>query len=298
MESRWVLLAEDDDDIRSMIRETLQAEAEGLNMTVQVVEAKDGIEALGKASGRQFHCVVTDLRMPRSTGEEFIRSMLADPLNANTPTLIVSGHTREEFAEFCDKYGHIKVIPKPFEPQMLAQAVIREIRLGPMDTRVSLHLMNPFLGGIQRLVTTEMKTTCELANPAVKKTGEMISGDIHCTLTFATPVSRAKFTLSFDKGFLEQARANFLQAKVATDKFLPLDHVARTLVGIIFDRVAPQLEPRMGGIPRLVGLSMATYRDESALAELQAAGGAMVEVSTDQGIVIAAALAKPKTRRL
>jgi CheY-like chemotaxis protein len=90
VETRWVLLAEDDDDIRTLIRDSLIAEVEssGNGVLLKVVEAKDGTEALEQAVVQRFHCVITDLRMPRTTGDEFIRSMQSHPLNANTPTLI------------------------------------------------------------------------------------------------------------------------------------------------------------------------------------------------------------------
>ena len=83
--AKFVLVVEDEDEIRSMIVSSLKEQAEGLEL--YIVEAKDGREAINYSGRQEFHCIVTDLTMPRTTGEELIRVLLADTLNANTPMI-------------------------------------------------------------------------------------------------------------------------------------------------------------------------------------------------------------------
>lgn len=290
---RWILLAEDDDNIRQLIRDSLHIEGDGLNL--HVVEAKDGLEAITKAGHREYHCVITDLKMPRSTGEDFIRAMKAHPLNANTPTVVITGHGGEDFSE---KYSHIKVIPKPFTPMELARTVIREIKLGRMDDRIAVHLMNPFVASIRSYIEDETRLDLKLEEPVVKRTGEGIIGDVHCTMTLQSEVSKNRFTLSFDKELLE-----FIKIKQGQEKTTPgtgntPDVIARTVCQQIFERVAPNLKGLMGGVPRLIGTSIVTMKNESEVAELMRTVGVTLVGRTAQGRVIAAAFSKPKTRRV
>jgi CheY-like chemotaxis protein len=69
--TKFVLVVEDDDEIRSLIVSSLKAESADVPLTV--VEARDGREAIQFAGRQEFHCVVTDLNMPRTSGQELIR---------------------------------------------------------------------------------------------------------------------------------------------------------------------------------------------------------------------------------
>ena len=84
-----MLLAEDEDDVRSMVHEAL--EQRGYN----VLEARDGAEALMicKRHHGPIHLLVTDVMMPNLGGCE-----LADRAHVVRPdmrVLFVSGHSRD-----------------------------------------------------------------------------------------------------------------------------------------------------------------------------------------------------------
>lgn len=294
-DQRWVLLAEDDDDIRQLIHESLKSEGKDLNL--QIVEAKDGVEAITIASNREFHCVVTDLKMPRSSGEDFIRAMQTHPLNANTPTLVITGHGSEEFSE---KYSHIKVIPKPFMPSDLARSVIREIKLGRMDDRIAVHLINPFVLVIREFLenSEDLALPVKLEEPSVKKAGEGLVGDVHCTLTLQSETIKNRFTLSFDKELLEYLRVNYFQTKIPISGGASSEITARQICQHIYELVSPQLKGVMGGAPRLVATSIITYKNEAEYAELVRGAGVNLVCRTEYGRIIAGAFSKAKSRRV
>lgn len=292
---RWVLIAEDDDDIREIISQTLKEESDGLN--IRVIEAKDGADALHHASGREFHCVITDLKMPRKNGEELMRALQNQPLNANTPMLIVSAHAQEE--EIADKFSHVRIIPKPFVPQDLARAVVREIKLGRMDSRVAAHLMNPFLEATRHLLSEVVKLDVDMRPPAVKKVGDQLAGDIHCTLAITNGLSRTRFSLSFDRTLLDSVKSRYFAERHANWASFSTDTTARQLCQVIFEQVTPQLEKIMGGQVRLAGTSVVIAKSLETnhtveLEELNKSMGISVTMDTQNGRLIAGAYVKPK----
>jgi two-component system chemotaxis response regulator CheY len=292
---RWVLVAEDDDDIRAIICKSLADDSEGLNL--QVVEAKDGLEAISKAATREFQCVVTDLRMPRSTGVELLHALQSQPLNANTPTLVISGYADDQV--FTEKFSHIRVIPKPFEPQEVARAVVREIKLGRMDDRVAAHLMNPFLDSIQTMLTDELKIKPTLQPPQVKKPGEIPAGDVFCTMTLSTGHLKSRFSLGFDRTLLEFARNNYYATRLPNGSSQAPEVIVRQICLAIFEKAAPHLSKVMGNTVRMTGTSVVLNqgKNEPEYAELVRMPGIMVVANTDQGRMVAGAFAKPKSRR-
>ena len=54
---------------------------------VRVVEAKDGSDAANKLQLQAFDCIITDLKMPRKDGGQFINSVKESQFNAKTPII-------------------------------------------------------------------------------------------------------------------------------------------------------------------------------------------------------------------
>lgn len=81
-----ILLADDEAAIRTLVSRVLR------NQGYEVLEAKDGIDALEVADRHQgpVHLLLTDWRMPRLGGAGLIRSLGAT--HPESAVLIVSGH--------------------------------------------------------------------------------------------------------------------------------------------------------------------------------------------------------------
>jgi CheY-like chemotaxis protein len=112
-----VLVVEDEDGVRDLMREVLEAAG------YLVYEADEGFQALSVLlQGRVVDLVVTDLRMPRMDGFELAEHMLA--LELTVPILFVTGYASDISA------GALPgpVLPKPFEPEQLV-ASVREAQL-------------------------------------------------------------------------------------------------------------------------------------------------------------------------
>ena len=109
-----VLIAEDEESVRHRLAVVL----EEAGYTVQVVE--EGMEALAEMKKRRFDAVVAVFRMRRLDGEQFL--LLSSLMWPPTPALFLSSeHT--DVPEVLSIHGACALVPKPFDPQGLLQAM-------------------------------------------------------------------------------------------------------------------------------------------------------------------------------
>jgi two-component system response regulator HydG len=114
-----ILIADDDAGVRYTLREVLASE------DVDVVEAKDGVEALNKAQAEPFDLVLTDLRMPRMDGIALLRAILALP--DAPPVILLTAHGNERTAVEAMKLGAWDYFRKPFEIDEVVAVVRRAL---------------------------------------------------------------------------------------------------------------------------------------------------------------------------
>lgn len=69
------------------------------------------------------------------------------------PTVVVSAAIDDDFLAM---YRGVRCMPKPFDPTELSQAVLSEIRLGRMDERVPIHLLNPLVESMRATLLGDM----------------------------------------------------------------------------------------------------------------------------------------------
>jgi CheY-like chemotaxis protein len=116
----WVLVVDDDEDIRESIRSLLELKGH------RVATAADGAEGLARMrTGTPPHVVILDLMMPGMNGEEFRAVQLADSALAAVPVIVLSGAGR--LAEKTTLAG-TEVVPKPIDLQLLFALVERFCR--------------------------------------------------------------------------------------------------------------------------------------------------------------------------
>jgi PAS domain S-box-containing protein len=121
--SETVLLVEDEDSVRQLVRETLQSRG------YRVLEAHNGSAALALAASHpeQIHLVITDVVMPGLSGHELIERLL--PTRPSMKVLYLSGYAQDAFPASLAAEGQKAFLQKPFTLQSLAVKV-REV-LGP-----------------------------------------------------------------------------------------------------------------------------------------------------------------------
>jgi two-component system, LuxR family, response regulator FixJ len=78
---------------------------------------------LAAASGIRNGCLVTDLRMPDMSGVELLRGLQA--AKAMIPAIVITGHADVPMAVEAMKAGALDFIEKPFEDEILIEAIKR-----------------------------------------------------------------------------------------------------------------------------------------------------------------------------
>jgi CheY-like chemotaxis protein len=84
LDGRTIIIAEDHDDARAAISNLL------FYLGASVVTAKDGLEGLEAFKHHRAHLVITDLRMPRMNGFEFLREIRALPAADGGQTPVIA----------------------------------------------------------------------------------------------------------------------------------------------------------------------------------------------------------------
>jgi DNA-binding response OmpR family regulator len=114
--SKRILIIDDEEHIRRMMRLTLEAAG------YEVGEAKDGAEGLSLfRDGSTWDAVVLDQRMPGMDGLETLRRL--KQLNANSRVVMATAYASIELAVDAMKLGATDFVRKPMTPEVLRNAV-------------------------------------------------------------------------------------------------------------------------------------------------------------------------------
>lgn len=119
-----ILLVDDEDEMRALERESLEAAG------YTVLEARDGDEALLVADWHDgpIHLVITDVMMPHVDGGELVRRLPA--VRADVRVLYVSGYASNTVADSGGPVADTAFLAKPFTPAALVEKV-REVLARP-----------------------------------------------------------------------------------------------------------------------------------------------------------------------
>src|SRR5437868_3824402 len=119
-----ILLVEDKDSLRQMLRMTLE------NAGYSLDEARDGAEARRRLQETRYRLVITDLKMPRADGLEVLRAAKAS--DANTAVILLTAYGTVDEAVLAMKEGAFEFLQKPVDSGhllLLVGRVLEEARL-------------------------------------------------------------------------------------------------------------------------------------------------------------------------
>jgi DNA-binding NtrC family response regulator len=119
-----ILLVEDKDSLRQMLRLTLH------NAGYSVDEASDGAEARRKLNSSRYGLVITDMKMPRADGLEVLKAAKAsDP---DTAVIVLTAYGTIDEAVLAMKDGAYEFLQKPVDSRhllLLVEHALEESRL-------------------------------------------------------------------------------------------------------------------------------------------------------------------------
>ena len=116
-----VLLAEDEDEIREIIRDALEERG------CQVLEAANGTAALDRCTEHQgpIHLLLTDMMMPGMTGHQLAERFVR--MRPGTSVMFVSGHPEAEVGDDTLIGRRVSLLRKPFSSDELVEQVIQVV---------------------------------------------------------------------------------------------------------------------------------------------------------------------------
>ncbi len=116
-----ILVAEDEADIRELVAFSLE------NIGgFQVVQARNGAEAVQVARTEIPDLILMDVRMPRMTGVEACAKLKTIPETKDIPIVFLSAMGQEQEIQQGMDVGATEYVLKPFAPDVL-MAKVREI---------------------------------------------------------------------------------------------------------------------------------------------------------------------------
>jgi two-component system, cell cycle response regulator DivK len=115
--SKRILVVEDQEDLRAILRDLLSASG------YTTVEAVDGEAGIAKAKSDRPDLILMDIQLPVIDGYEASRRIKAEPALKSIPIIAVSsfamkGDEEKALAAGCDHY-----ITKPYSPMQLLRLV-------------------------------------------------------------------------------------------------------------------------------------------------------------------------------
>jgi PAS domain S-box-containing protein len=120
-ESKTILIADDDDQVLSVLRELFESNG------YRVIVASNGEEAVEAVQGDLIDVAVLDMRMPRMSGLEALKKIKR--FDRSIEVLIITGYTDiDNFVEAIRKEGASDYILKPFRLHEVLHAVQSSIR--------------------------------------------------------------------------------------------------------------------------------------------------------------------------
>ena len=114
MDKKTVLVVDDEEIIRDFLFEVL-------NDDFNVSTASDGDEAIDKLKEQSYDLVITDLKMPRVSGDEVVR--FAKQSDPDAKVIVITGYSSLYSVSKSANHGASDFLSKPFSIKELMQTV-------------------------------------------------------------------------------------------------------------------------------------------------------------------------------
>jgi CheY-like chemotaxis protein len=124
-EAKRILVVEDDDVARELVRRTLARRG------YEVTTAANGIEAYDLAVKIAPDLIITDIHMPAADGAHLVRRVRDTPGLMITPIIVTTGYGTGS-ATLTLAQGADAFEPKPVDPESLLRSVERLLSKGPL----------------------------------------------------------------------------------------------------------------------------------------------------------------------
>ncbi|HPI39445.1 MAG TPA: response regulator [Pseudobdellovibrionaceae bacterium] len=230
-----ILILDDEVEIANYVGEILK-ETGQFRVTIVTTPA----EAYVRMINQNFDIVITDFRMPKSNGIEFIESFRSQKRNANTPVLIMSGFP-SEVLPLVTSLTNVDVIGKPFTDTELIQSITQLIektknKQAPAKPVLDVTLVNHFINAtIHTIQIVSGTTNCTAEKPQLFTKDQKL----HTVATGLIPMSSPKLNGFLAVSFPEKTLLSLL-FKMTGEQYASMNSEVESATGEIINIIYGQ----------------------------------------------------------
>ena len=114
---KTVMIVDDSASVREVVGLTLRGAG------YDVIDGRDGKDALGKLTGQKVNLIISDVNMPNMDGISFLKAVKGMPAYRFTPVIMLTTESADEKKREGQAAGAKAWVVKPFKPDVLLNAV-------------------------------------------------------------------------------------------------------------------------------------------------------------------------------
>lgn len=145
-----ILVVEDEFNIRENLQELLEAEG------FEVYTAADGAEGFNTAKAKTPDLILSDVRMPKVDGIQFLTKLQNDPETAAIPLIFLSAKVEIDDIRKGMVSGADDYIPKPFKAEDVLQAINARLKKKKNYQNIIEELRNSFIKNVPHELRTPL----------------------------------------------------------------------------------------------------------------------------------------------
>jgi len=115
--AKTILIVDDSASIRQVVSIALKGAG------YDVIEGRDGLDALSKLTGQKVHLIISDVNMPNMDGITFVKEVKKLPDYKFTPIIMLTTESQEGKKQEGQAAGAKAWVVKPFQPAQMLTAV-------------------------------------------------------------------------------------------------------------------------------------------------------------------------------
>jgi len=269
-DAELVLIVEDNDEVRELIRSTLEPAG------YRLLLAADGLAGLGQARAEVPDLVISDVMMPGLDGYELCQQLKTDPATSHIPVVLLTARSSAEAKLQGLETGADSYLAKPFNPREL-RAQVRNLLHLRTSIQARFHA-NPGPGRVGEEMPAPATTEPQ---PASADAGEELTFAPAAAHLLLDPLAAHEAAVaalpSLDQEFLRKVSESVLRH--LDDEEFDVDQLGSD-VAMSRTQVHRKLKALTGQSP---GEYIRVTRLNRALALLRARTGTVAEVSYQVG---------------
>ncbi|MFK8138840.1 MAG: response regulator [Bdellovibrionales bacterium] len=198
-----VLVVEDDKDMADMVKARLQSSK---LFQIEVTNVFDGVSASQEVEYNPFDLIITDLMMPRKSGDSFIKRARFSKLNTGTPIIVISGNLNYNLAK---DYAPVTLIEKPYRISDLKKTAEKTLAMDKELFENSSFLFPHLLTAIEKSILEKSGEILSIEAPLESIEKSPFDAFVHQTYELDHQGKKMKMGINMERSFVEGIYIHF-----------------------------------------------------------------------------------------